>query len=77
MTDDLTPAGAAAVRLAAQVVQLRQERDRAIAWAVALEQEIAANRAEEWELIDAAGITWQSRARRLAARLRAALEADQ
>lgn len=41
MTTDLTPAGAAAVRLALQVTTLRAERDRAREIAVALEQELA------------------------------------
>lgn len=42
MPDDLTPAGAAAVRLSATVVQLKAERDRAREVAVALEQVVAA-----------------------------------
>lgn len=58
--------------LAAKLTGVTAERDRARATAVALEQEAAHHRAEEWELIDSAGITWQSRARRLASRLREA-----
>lgn len=57
-------------------VEAVAERDRARATAVALEQEAAHHRAEEWELIDSAGITWQSRARRLASRLREAGEVE-
>lgn len=42
MSDDLTPVGSAAVRLALRTVRLRRERDRARGIAVALEQQVAA-----------------------------------
>ena len=41
MSEDLTPQGAAAVRLAQTVVRLEAERDRARGIAVALEQRLA------------------------------------
>lgn len=49
--NDLTPQGAAAVRLATSVVSLRAERDRARDIAVAFEQRLARIEAlaDEWE----------------------------
>lgn len=88
MTTDLTPAGSAAVRLAADVVRLKRERDRARGWAVALEQQVARVEAlaDEWAVegpslvrhaYGARDVHEGSTLEQCAINLRAALEVDQ